>query len=327
MSSLRELERRWVRVFSGRITTMLAGMCFWASLSAHGQSINAVPNTRLDPGIVASRPASLHDVNSESDLVGPAKQPEWTTRRVFAETDIYVIPPGAIEFNQFYVPTVPRSGTMEHAFESELEFGLPWRTQFDVELNYSVTNGRLRYDSTRVEIPHALANWNEIPLNPTIDGGWRVQTDEADAFFFRLLLAEEFGPRVHFGANLTYDRQVGDEHETSYEFSMALSYVVKDSKLAVGMEALFEYETKQGDDPDEGSIHSTSAMIGPSLLYKPTRNTHVGLVTLFGVTHDAPAMQAFVLFGMDFEPFGGGKSGKGGDDHDAGGFQPVRRPR
>ena len=145
---------------------------------------------------------------------------------------------------------------------------------------------------------------------------------------FKLLLAEEINPRLHFGANLGFGRQVGGEHETAYELNAALSYVVKDSKLAVGVEALVEYESVQGGgDDDDGPTHSTTIMVGPSVLYKPTPSTHVGLVTLFGLTNDSPVMQAFILFGMDFEPFSGARTARRGDDKDAGLFQPVHRPR
>src|ERR1051325_2299889 len=67
---------------------------------------------------------SIHGVPSESDLVGPANQPEWTTRRSFAEADIYVIPQGEIEFNQFYISSHPREGKPENIFESEFALGL-----------------------------------------------------------------------------------------------------------------------------------------------------------------------------------------------------------
>ena len=310
-----------------RTALALAGVCLSLPMPAQAQNTNEVSSIRLAPSIVTDKSASLHDVASESDRVGPAKQPEWTTRRVFAETDIYVIPPGEIEFNQFYTPIVPRSGQMHHPFETELELGRPWRTQVDMEQNYNATGGKLHHDSSLVEIPHALADWGEIPFNPAIEAGWRFNNDEANACMFKLLLAEEFNPRLHFGANLGFGRQVGDEHETAYEFNVALSYVVKDSKLAVGVEALVEHESWHGGDDDDGPTHSTTVMVGPSVLYKPTRNTHVGLVTLFGLTNDSPVMQAYVIFGIDFEPFSGGRTAREGDGKDASLFQPVHRPR
>jgi hypothetical protein len=300
---------------------------------ASGETTNALDAqtpTRLQPALVIGKVTSLHAVASESDLVGSANQPEWTTRRAFAETDIYVIPTGEIEYNQFYINSHPRHGKPEHLFESEIELGLPWRTQFDVELNYSVKGGKAQYDSTLLELPHALADWGKIPLNPTIDGGWRFRTEEDDAYFFRLLLAEQFGKRLHFGANLSFEQQVGGEREREYELNSALSYVVVDKRLALGAELLVEYETRRvvatEDEADESEpSHSTTVMLGPTVLFKPTRNTHLGLVPLVGLTHDAPSVEAFFIFGVDFEPFA--LNGSESDQSGTGEFRPLRRPR
>ena len=287
------------------------------------QTTNESSLRTLPPVIVTGTSRSLHDVTSESDLVGPANQPEWTTRRAFAETDIYVIPPGEIEFNQFYISSHPRQGKPENLFESEFEFGLPWRSQVDVEVNYSLQNGNLQHDAMLVEIPHALADWGKIPLNPTVDAGWRFNTESADAYFFRLLLADEFSQRLHFGANLSFERQISGDLETVYELNTALSYVAIDSKLTVGAEFLVEYETAaEREDDGVDRTYATSAMLGPTILYKPTRNTHLGLVTLFGLTHDAPSVEAFFIFGIDFEPFSS-RSTSSSDTP----VRPVRRYR
>jgi len=258
---------------------------------------NASMPHRLEPVVVTESNTSVHDVTSESDRVGPANQPEWTTRRVFAETDIYVIPSGEIELNQFYVLSNPREGKAEHTFETEIEIGLPWRTQLDVEPNYSIEGGNLRYDSTRIEVPHALADWGKIPFNPTVDAGWRFNNGEADAFLFRLLLAEEFGEKWHLGGNFGFEQQVGGERETEYEINAALSYAAIDRKLAIGAELLGEFES---DNEDE---RSTEVLLGPSILYKPTRDIHLGFVPLFGLTHDAPVAELFFIVGIDLEPF------------------------
>ena len=298
-----EVLPRPERVFAP-IAAACAGLCLWPATALFAQSVDEASPHQLAPVTVSGRNPSLHDVNSESDRVGPANQPEWTTRRAFAETDIYVIPPGEIEFNQFYISSHPRDGEAENLFESEFEFGLPWRTQFDVELNYRLEEGHLQHDSTLVELPHALADWGTIPLNPTIDAGWRFNVDEADAYFFRLLLAEEFGRRFHFGANLSYERQNGGENENVYELNAALSYVAIDSKLTLGAELLVEYETtKEIEDDEIERTYDTTVMLGPTALYKPTRNTHLGVVALFGLTQDSSVEEVFFTFGIDFEPF------------------------
>ncbi len=300
----------------------------WPLNFTQAQTTNAPSINQLAPIDVIGRAVGLHEVASESDRVGPANQPEWTTRRAFAETDVYVIPPGAIEFNQFYRSSHPRSGKPKSSFESEFEFGLPWRTQFDVELKYSLNGGKLKHDATLIELPHALADWGKIPLNPTLDGGWRFNSGESDAYFFRLLLAQEFGKRVHFGANLSFEKQVGGERETARELNAALSYVAIDSKLTLGIELLVEYEKSR--EWVAGNLernYSTTAMVGPTALFKPTRNTHLGLVPLFGLTHDAPVVEAFIIFGIDLEPFLTRNSNSAEGSKDSGGFHPFRRSR
>jgi len=284
-------------MFSHRLPRVLWLAAGLTTGEVQANQTNTLQPTHLDPVIVIGR-KSVHEVASESELVGPAQQPEWTTRRVFAETDIYVIPPGEIEFNQFYVLSHPREGKAEHLFESELEIGLPWRTQIDIEPNYSITDGNFNYDSTRIELPHALADWGKIPLNPAIDVGWRFVDDAADSFLVRLLLAEQFGKRWHFGGNFGYQQQVGDERETEFEINAALSYVLLDRKLTLGVEFLAEFESEE----DEGEYEST-VLLGPALLYKPTRDTHLGFVAFAGLTEEAPAVELFFVFGFDLEPF------------------------
>ena len=296
--------------------------------SALAQTANAPLVNKLQPIDVIGRGGGLHGVASESERVGPANQPEWTTRRAFAETDIYVIPPGEIEFNQFFKSSHPRLGKPKNSFESEFEFGLPWRTQFDVELNYSLNGGKLTHDSTLLELPHALADWGKIPFNPTIDGGWRVNTGESDSYFFRLLLAREFGKRFHFGVNLSFEKQVGGERETAHELNAALSYVAINSKLTLGIELLVEYETSR--EIVAGTLersYSTTVMLGPTVLFKPTQNTHLGFVPLFGLTHDAPVVEAFIIFGIDLGPFWSRRSNSAEAGKDSGGFHPFRRGR
>lgn len=311
---------------------LAAGLAAWLTGAVHAQPTNAVPAERLDRAIVSGENAGYHAVASESDRVGPAQQPEWTARRAFAETDVYVIPPGEVEFNQYYVLSHPRHADPEHFFESEFEFGLPWRTQFDLELNYSLHNGAGRYDSTLIELPHALADWDRIPLNPTLVPGWRFNQGTDDAWFARLLLAEDFGPRVHFGSNLSFERQVSGELETTYELNLAANYVLINQKLSVGAEFLLEHEiadeTEFDDDgeAETATVRTTTAMLGPTVLFRPSRSTYLSVVPLFGLTSDAPTIEAFFIFGMDFEPFAH-RSATQELDVNRDGVSPVRRPR
>lgn len=318
-----------------RLGMLLTVVAYASGPVARAQPTNAVEVAKLPPtevrGVGHSR--SLHDVDSESDRVGAAQQPEWTSRRVFAETDIYVIPSGEIEFNQFYISSHPQHGKPENLFESELEIGLPWRTQFDVEMNYGIRNGKLSYDSTMIELPHALADWGKIPLNPAIDAGWRFHGGGSDSYLFRALLAEQIGERLYFGANLSFERQVGGELETSYELNSALNYRLIENKLSVGAQFVLEYETAQEKEFDaednvweSESVHATQVLLGPSVLFRPTRNIHVGLAPLFGLTQDSPAVEVYFLLGIDLEPRKAASS-REGESQDQKRLPFLRRPR
>jgi len=295
------------------------------------QVSNGPAPTRLEPVRVTGDRPSLHNGTSESDLVGPANQPEWTARRAFAETDIYVIPTGEFEFNQFYVLSNPRHGKPENFFETEMEFGLPWRTQFDVEMNYRIEEGHLTYDSTMIELPHALVDWGKIPLNPALNAGWRFRNDEPDSYLARLLLAEQFGEKLNFGTNLCFERQVSGELETDYELTAAMNYRLIENKLAVGAQLVVEYETERERDYVNGGAweteDSTEVLLGPSLLYRVTRNIYLGLTPLFGLTKDSPVVETYFLIGIDLEPFSRKRSGIEGEEFLERALKPVRRPQ
>jgi hypothetical protein len=184
-----------------------------------------------------------------------------------------------------------------------------------------------------IELPHALADWGKIPLNPAIDAGWRFHTEGSDSYIFRALFAEQFGDRFYFGANLGFERQVAGELETAYELNSALNYRLIDGKLSVGAQLVVEYETareREFDAEDNTfeteSVHATQVLLGPSVLYRPTRNIYLGVTPLFGLTKESPTVEAYFLLGIDFEPFGRAypKEQESGDESR---FPRLRRPR
>lgn len=55
------------------------------------------------------------------------------------------------------------------------------------------------------------------------------------------------------------------------------------------------------------------AILGPSIQWRPTDNTHLDLVAMAGLTHSAPNAECWLIFGFDF--------GKG--SHKAKGYKPT----
>ncbi len=262
--------------------------------------------TKLETVMVAGLP-----VPGENKAMGSYQQPEWTARRPFVMTRVYVQPEGQAEVELGYDTVSDPDGFQTHLFRQELEYGLPQRWQVDLENTFQdfkegVTGtGVWHHDSTAVELRHALADWDKIPLNPTLSAAWKVNAHAADAFEGQLLLGSELTPRWHWGVNFLREQQVGDDRFREQSVSGALSYSLVNEKLNLGV------ETKYGEESDKDTrgnpVRRWAA--GPSLQWRPTDQTHLDLVPLLGMTKDAPRLEVFVFFGFEF----GAGAGDGDD--------------
>jgi hypothetical protein len=278
------------------VTTTLmlsATFCFAQTTPSETQTAGVVtPPARLPEVTVTGE----QPLNEERPL-GPNQQPEWTARRRFTTTRVYVQPPWQIEAETGWDATYGRSGKPHHLLTQEIEIGLPYRLQLDYEYAETVDGDRWRNDSSSVELRWAFAEWGKIPLNPTVKAEWKFNNALADAYELSLALGEEITPRWHWGVNLFYEQQVGDDRETEYAISQAVSYTVIDEKLGVGVEMKFDVET------DNLDRHAYPVfLIGPSVQWRPTPRTHLDIAPLFGTTGPSPRIEAFIFFGIDFGP-------------------------
>lgn len=241
--------------------------------------------------------------------VGAYGQPEWTTRRRFPTTRVYLQqPPFGMGVEQWWRGKFYENGDTKFRWQTEWEIGLPHRFQFDIYGNFEKdTEDTTRYDNTAFELRYAFADWGKIPLNPTVYAEYKVRAEDRgpDVAEYKLLLGDELAPAVHWGFNLVYEYELGGEEEArEWQASTGLSHTLNDRGCSLGVEALGASETVKGSrgDPEQ------SLNIGPSVQFRPSRNTHVDIVPLFGVNHDAPDVIAFVVLGYDF-----GAPGKPGD--------------
>jgi hypothetical protein len=277
-----------------------------ASIARGQVETNAAAGSSIRlPPVIVSDTNLVEGLLQEEQVVGPYQQPEWTTRRRFATTRVYVLPPWQFEFEQWWQGKFPREGKSDQLFQSEIEAGLPYRFQMDfyenVERNQA---GTLQHQGNQVELRWALADWGKIPFNPTLYGEWKFNDHEADAFEVKLLLAEDLAPRWHWGFNGFYEQQVGGGRTSEAGFSQALSCSMRDQKLSLGVEMNLERRSGRNFDGKP----AVEFLLGPSIQWRPTARTHLDLVPLFGTTGDSPVVEAFIVFGFDFGP-GGGRSG------------------
>lgn len=267
------------------------------SAQSTGQTVTAPAPDGVHMDTIVVTANINKDTLMEDQLIGDNQQPAWTSQRRFPTTRIYVLPPWQFEVEQWWNGKFSSGQPNDHLFQTEIEAGLPYRFQVDFYENYTDNqDSSVKQDSQSLELRYALANWDKIPLNPTLYGEWKFNTHDADAYELKLLLGEDFGPRWHWGFNLFYERQIASPFKTESGFSQGISYTVLDNQLSVGVEMNFEYTT-------ENNLPTTTEFgIGPSIQWRPTGNTHLDLVPLIGATHDAPTVETWVVFGFDFGP-------------------------
>jgi hypothetical protein len=122
-----------------------------------------------------------------------------------------------------------------------------------------------------------------------------------DAYEVRLLLAQDFSNHVEWAANLFFEQEIGGDRGREGGFAQSIMFPVllPHERLKVGAEMQFISFTDAGIR-EAGESPSYRVIIGPTVAWKPTKNTRLDVSPLFGVTDDAPHASVFVVFSMLF---------------------------
>lgn len=292
------------------LTLALAvGSLFTAGFAAAVESSIPTGAQRL-PGITVSAEKAIEPKTSDGSIlgeVGTYGQPGWTKHRRFSTTRVYVQrDPWEVGFEQWWRGRAIDSSNPQHRFIEEIEIGLPFRMQLDLYYDWIHKNGSTDFEDFAVELRYSLADWGVIPLNPTLyaEYKWGNEGVSEDVLELKLLLGDNIGEKLSYGINFIWEQELAGEETTEYQGTAGLSYDISDA-ISAGLELKYVRETVKGgrNDPEH------KFLIGPSLQFRPTHNTHLDLVSLFGVTEDAPDVEAYVIFGIDFDF---GKSSSGG---------------
>src|SRR4030095_3770552 len=83
-------------------------------------------------------------------------------------TQAYVLPPWAFFFGELFEGQGFRHGPPDYLFTQEIEMGLPHRFGVAAETQFERFNGGGGAETVSLEARWALADWNKIPLNPTL---------------------------------------------------------------------------------------------------------------------------------------------------------------
>jgi hypothetical protein len=307
---------------SNRLLPVALSLGFLGCLAAN-QSIRA--QTAASEQTVTSEPLVVTGEEVPSAYGAP---PGFSRNRFSNLTNSYVLPPGAVYAGLIYQGDALRFNRPDHSLTQEIELGLPCRFGVAVENRIENFRGRTQERTFSIEGRYALADWNKIPLNPTIfveykfgighilhDEGPPVPLEKGeaqafldankplpDAFEVRLLLAQDFGENVEWALNGFFEQEVGGDRgrEAGFAQSFMIPIILPRERLKVGAEMQFTSFTDVGirDHP------SYRVVIGPTIAWKPSKNTRLDISPLFGVTHDAPRASVFVVFSMLFGPGG-----------------------
>src|SRR5881392_2569453 len=132
---------------------------------------------RATPAVNGQTAASENVVVTGDDVTSAYGAPGGFSRARFAPTtSAYVLPPWTFFLGTIYEGDAFRHGPPDHVFTQEIEKGLPYRFGVAVETNFERFNGGGGPGSTSVEARYALAEWNKIPLNPTLFAEYKFGT-------------------------------------------------------------------------------------------------------------------------------------------------------
>lgn len=248
----------------------------------------------LPPVVVEGR--AISNVREDQE-VGSYGQPLWTADRRFVETRVYVRPEGSLEFEYWLIPQAPRHGHTEIDSQYELEFGLPGRVQMDIYLTNRVPDpgGPTRTDGA-IEFRYAFADWNVIWGNPTYYIEYTHQDQGPDQLETKILFGGTAAPRVHWGWDLTYQRNMGYDNENTFETTAGVSYAVVDNHFDIGAEFKLQENNFHGS---RNQFHD-NALIGPSFQWRPIPRMHIDFTPLIGFTHESEALEAYFVVGWEF---------------------------
>ena len=270
-------------------------------------------------------------VSGENDIRSAYGAPGTFSRTRFSPTTTaYVLPPYQFVLATIYEGDTFREGFPDHLFTQELEMGLPYRFGVAAETQLERFNGGGGFETVSLEGRYALADWNRIPLNPTLFVEYKFgvgpirheegppppagEEEEAgppqhpDAYEVRLLLAQEFFQRYEWAMNWFFEKEnTGDRgREWGFAQSVMTPILLPREQLKVGAE--MEYKNFTVKDTRGDPQHSF--VIGPTVAYRTSTNTRFEVSTLFGCTDDSPAVQTFAVFSWLLGPPGPGEQGE-----------------
>src|SRR5437667_4438984 len=130
--------------------------------------------------------------------------PDLSHGRISTLTKSYVLSPFSFELEAGYEGAIFRHGLPVQLFRQEIEMGLPARFTVGVQNRVEHFAGDTRDRSFTLEARYALANWNKLPLNPTISAEDRFGLSNGlpDSGELALLISHDFPHEIESAMNI-----------------------------------------------------------------------------------------------------------------------------
>ncbi len=269
-----------------------------AATTAHAQSTQSASSS---PSVLKDLVVTANALDEEKPD-GANGEPNWVQNRRFSNTRIYIQQdPWEVGFEQWYRVRTYDAGRVTQRSQTEFEIGLPYRMQLDIYENRLLDNtiGGWQQEEVAFELRYALAEWGKLWGNPTLYLEYSVAHEGGDALEPKILLGDDFGHGWHWGTNLICERVLWGERTTEWAVSGGISKTIVDSVLSVGIEGQWSHVT---DEKSEG-------LLGPSIQWRPTQNSHLDFVALAGLTDSSPHAECWLIYGFDIGK--GAKASKG----------------
>jgi hypothetical protein len=226
--------------------------------------------------------------------------PDLSHGRISTLTKSYVLSPFSFELESGYEGDIFRHGLPVQLFRQEIEMGLPARFTVGVQNQVEHFAGDTFERRFTLEARYALANWNKLPLNPTmaVEYGFGLGNASQDSGELALLISHDFPNLVEWAMNIFVDREFGGRESTSGGFaqSVEVPVLLPEEKLEVGLEMQY----RSGGETIEPKRTIKGLVIGPTLAWRPTKSVRFDFSPLFGCSDHTPALQMFAVFSLSF---------------------------
>jgi hypothetical protein len=231
--------------------------------------------------------------------------PDLSRGRISTLTKSYVLPPFSFELENIYEGDVFRHGLPRHLFTQEVEMGLPLRFDIAVQNQVERVAGDTDDRSFSIAGRYALADWNKIPLSPTVFAEYKFGIGETsrdsaipDAVEFGAILSHDFRHLVEWAMNWSVEQEVNGSRSTNWGFaqSVEVPVLLPEERLEVGLEMQYRH----ADEAIAGTDQPRGFVIGPTLAWRPTKSARArfDFSPLFGCTGDSPRVQIFAVFSL-----------------------------